>query len=77
MEPTMATKHNRSTLVLPLFAALLLIASLVGCGREAAEEHAEEPGRGPHGGKLLTEDDFALEVQIAEQGIPPEYRLYG
>ncbi|MDH5357156.1 MAG: efflux RND transporter periplasmic adaptor subunit [Gammaproteobacteria bacterium] len=31
---------------------------------------------GPHGGKLLEEGKFAIEITIFESGIPPEMRLY-
>lgn len=32
--------------------------------------------KGPHGGRLLRDGDFALEVTIFERGGPPEFRLY-
>ncbi len=39
--------------------------------------HAEgETGKGPHGGRLLSQGDLALEVTIFEQGVPPEFRGY-
>jgi len=45
--------------------------------------HAEEPqeasqpeARGPHGGMLLQQDAVSVELQIFEQGIPPEYRAW-
>ena len=37
---------------------------------------ADEPVKGPNGGRLLSEGDFALEVRIFEDGVPPEFRLY-
>jgi cobalt-zinc-cadmium efflux system membrane fusion protein len=41
------------------------------------EEQAEEEGRkGPHGGRLLEDGDFAIELAIAEEGIPPEFRAW-
>jgi cobalt-zinc-cadmium efflux system membrane fusion protein len=40
------------------------------------ESHEEEPPKGPHGGRLLAKDDFALEITIFEKGVPPQYRLY-
>jgi membrane fusion protein, heavy metal efflux system len=61
---------------------LLAIGLLAGCGvsdRPAGEEHgeaAEAFERGPHGGRLLERDDFALELAIYESGIPPEYRVW-
>ncbi|MFA5938716.1 MAG: efflux RND transporter periplasmic adaptor subunit [Sinimarinibacterium sp.] len=32
--------------------------------------------RGPHRGRLLRDGDFALELQIFEDGVPPEYHVY-
>lgn len=72
-------------------AGLLTSGLLSACGENTTPEHApHEPGaasdhgettagedaKGPHGGKLLKKDDFAVEVTIFETGIPPQYRLY-
>ena len=43
-----------------------------GHGGEAAAEAA----KGPHGGRLLSEGDFATEVTIFESGVPPEFRVF-
>lgn len=63
-----------------ILAALAAVALLLGtgaCNRGEKEAEAElEAGKGPHGGRLLTKDDFGLEVKIFEEGVPPEYRLY-
>ncbi len=32
--------------------------------------------RGPHRGRMLRVDDFALEVTIFEEGVPPEFHMY-
>ena len=37
---------------------------------------AEEIVKGPHGGRLLTQNDFQLEITLYEQGVPPEFRVY-
>lgn len=44
----------------------------------ADEEHhaASEAEKGPHGGKLFTKDDYALELTIFEKDVEPEFRLY-
>jgi cobalt-zinc-cadmium efflux system membrane fusion protein len=42
----------------------------------AAEPEQLEERKGPHGGKLLQERGFSIEVTIFESGIPPEMRLY-
>lgn len=38
-------------------------------------ESAPEP-KGPHGGRLFAQGEFALEVTIYEAGVPPQFRLY-
>jgi membrane fusion protein, heavy metal efflux system len=42
---------------------------------EAEHQHAEA-AKGPHGGRLLAQDDFALEVTIYETEVEPELRVY-
>lgn len=32
--------------------------------------------KGPHGGKLFSQDDYSVEVTIFEQNTPPEFRVY-
>ena len=61
-----------------ILIALVMMAVLgaTACKLSESETEAAEGGKGPHGGRLLTKDDFSLEVQIFEEGIPPEYRLY-
>jgi cobalt-zinc-cadmium efflux system membrane fusion protein len=40
-------------------------------------DHAEDnTPKGPHGGRLLSEGPFAVEVTIYERGVPPEFRVY-
>lgn len=34
------------------------------------------PQKGPHGGKLFTQDGYGVEVTIFEQGVEPEFRVY-
>lgn len=43
-------------------------------GHGAAQ--AEEFERGPHRGRLLRKNDFALEIVIFEDNVPPRYHLY-
>jgi len=38
-------------------------------------EGTEVP-KGPMGGRLLQEDDFAVEITIFEKGVPPEFHVY-
>jgi len=57
-------------------------------GNESALEHHEthnphhdsedaEFERGPHQGRMLRDGPFAIELQIFEKGVPPQYRVYG
>jgi cobalt-zinc-cadmium efflux system membrane fusion protein len=67
-----------------VLGALLLSSFLVACADDAPSgvkegEHAagaEEFERGPHRGRMLRAGDFALELQIFEEGVPPEYHVY-
>ncbi len=58
---------------------------LVACGENTiskdgtthgTEIDETEPPKGPNGGRLLEDGDFALEVTIFEQGRPPQFRLF-
>jgi cobalt-zinc-cadmium efflux system membrane fusion protein len=57
-------------LFLFIFSADVVIAS----GELLQTEHLDV--KGPQGGKLLKQDEFAIEITIYESGIPPEMRLY-
>ncbi len=66
-----------------LIAALFLAAPIAGCGDSGTEssEHGAEAAageyeRGPHNGRMLRDGDFAIEMTVFEDGVPPEYRLY-
>jgi membrane fusion protein, heavy metal efflux system len=45
---------------------------------EQEGEHEEEGlmAKGPHGGRLLTQDGFEVEITIYERGVPPQFRVY-
>ena len=65
-----------------LALALLFSLPLMACGEKsetAGAEHgtpkAGEYERGPHNGRMLRDGDFALEMTVFEDGVPPEYRL--
>jgi cobalt-zinc-cadmium efflux system membrane fusion protein len=70
----------KKTIITRLAVALFIIAPLAACGNnsESAEEHSEEgePAKGPHNGRLLKDGDFAVEMTIFEDGVPPQFRVY-
>ena len=65
---------------------LLLLAALVAAACDAnlppsaadtgAEAEGAELERGPNGGRLLVDGDFALELAIFEAGVPPEFHAW-
>ena len=73
---------NKPAIIIVLLVLFLgvLIAFPLLRKNETMPEHetetTEEAPKGPHRGRLLTQDDFQLEVTIFESGVPPEYRLY-
>ncbi len=68
-----------------IIGACAIVASLTlaSCDSRESEgttgEHAaaEEMERGPHRGRMLRDGAFAVEVTIFEEGVEPEFRLYG
>ena len=61
-------------------AALALALPLAACGSDPApSEHGEEGDeaeKGPNGGRLLKDGDFAVEVTVFETGQEPQFRVY-
>lgn len=61
---------------------------MTGGAAAGADAHAHEEGsthdghaqeespRGPHGGRLFEQDDFAIELSLYESGVPPEFHAY-
>ena len=47
-----------------------------GQGHEAHGEHAEEVAKGEHGGRLLGQDGYTVELGIAEEGTPPKFQAW-
>lgn len=71
---------TRVTLMRSL-CALLLLAPLSACGGSEAPAETEaaaaaEYEKGPNNGRLLKDGDFALEMTIFEDGVPPQFRVY-
>ena len=63
-----------------LLAVLLSLGTGYGVDVQAsgvaAEEGEHEPEKGPHRGRILRDDDFAVELGIFETGVPPEFRVW-
>lgn len=57
-----------------LLGMLLLLAADIFAAEQEHEEGEAETGS--HGGRLLEDGDFTVELAIFEQGVPPEYRAW-
>ena len=74
----------KKTIIKRLAVALIIITPLAACGsssedgKERGSEHGEEgePAKGTHNGRLLKDGDFAVEMTIFEDGVPPQFRVY-
>lgn len=67
----------------PILAICLAnVEAFAGGGHDHGHSHAhdeheqKEEAQGPHGGKLLVDGDFSLELTIFEKGAPPHFRVY-
>ena len=69
---------SRLALTLSLLFALPLASCSGGSSTPDAKEEAPaaEYERGPHNGRMLRDGNFAIEVTIFEDGVPPEFRMY-
>ena len=69
---------------LPMLAIVVALTGSLACDRADHDGRGDEHGqaeegsfeRGPHGGRLLEDGDFALELTIFEAGVPPEFRAF-
>jgi cobalt-zinc-cadmium efflux system membrane fusion protein len=71
-------------MIIRILLLALISLSLAACGNPREENHDEhghgadaaESDRGPHGGRLLRDGHFALELTVFEDHVAPEFRLY-
>lgn len=61
-------------------AATIVLLVVLGLawqgGGPTAEDHGDDAVAGPHGGRLLVEGEYAIELTIFERGVPPQFRAY-
>jgi len=63
--------------IVVLFCSILTHSKLSHSFEGASNEQVEaEPEKGPHRGRLLKDEDFAVELSIFETGVPPEFRVW-
>jgi membrane fusion protein, heavy metal efflux system len=73
----------KRTNIAAVMAAITFAFPLGSCGQGSPAAEAEgdekteaEYERGPHNGRMLRDGDFALEMTIFEDGVPPEFHIY-
>ena len=83
-------QHNNTLNILVIFAITVLLAAWLLLKDDESHQHdndlhghhgaedadQDEAPKGPHGGRLLSSDNFALEITIFESGLAPEFRVY-
>ena len=70
----MSNSVKRSLIISMLVSLLMSLSSAaLAVGAEVQEI---DPEKGPHRGRMLREDDFAIELAIFETGVPPEFRVW-
>ena len=72
------TRSAKIQILAALLAALPLAACGGGAEKPAEGEHgaAAQPEKGPHNGRMLRNGDFALEMTVFEDGVPPLFRVF-
>jgi cobalt-zinc-cadmium efflux system membrane fusion protein len=72
---------NNALFLTPVLAIVLALSACrpdeeVAASGEAHTSTAAQFERGPHRGRMLRDGAFALELQIYEEGVPPEFHVY-
>jgi cobalt-zinc-cadmium efflux system membrane fusion protein len=67
-------KNIKNRLLLIALTGLLSVIAAPVYSENTAD--IEEPQKGPHGGRLLEDQGFSLELTIFETGVPPEFRVW-
>lgn len=59
-------------------AGIIILSVILSACAENNSSHNEneEVMKGSHGGRLLTDGDFTIELSIFETGVPPEFRVW-
>lgn len=74
--------HKKTFMAVAIIAAIAvaLAALILGTGGASPDAVEDETAaaypRGPHGGRLLSDDGLQVEVTIYETGVPPVFKVY-
>lgn len=70
-------KIKFSLTIFSLWACIAISQSaLAGSHDHGETKHEEAVAKGPNNGRMLVDGDFAIELQLYENGLPPEFRIY-
>ena len=72
------TRFNTTARTLAVLLAALPLAACGGGAEKPVGEQAEAAGpeKGPHNGRMLRDGEFALEMTVFEDGVPPMFRVF-
>ena len=62
--------------IFTLFLLLTVSSPLFAVEKPASQAPTKKPVKGAHQGRLLTDNDFTIELAIYERDIPPEFRAW-
>lgn len=72
---TIARHVNSGPLRGSLLAFVVILLAACGDG-DTGSAGPTDGARGPHGGRLLADSSFSLEITIVETGRPPQFRIF-
>jgi cobalt-zinc-cadmium efflux system membrane fusion protein len=67
---------NIISVITACLMGLTFLSSLPAIAESTPADEQTEPEKGPHRGRMLRDDDFAIELAIFETGVPPEFRVW-
>jgi cobalt-zinc-cadmium efflux system membrane fusion protein len=70
------SKRKAKNIALSFGLLVTLLLSHVGIAGDHHDDHQEAEQKGAHGGKIVKQGDYAIEVTVFERGIPPEMRIF-
>jgi len=72
----MKTKNIITAILLGQLSIASMSVSTIVHAQSAIESVKEEVEKGPNNGRMLRDGDFAIELSIFEDGMPPEFRVF-
>lgn len=72
----MKTKRIMTSILIAQLSIMSILSSAIANAQTAVESVKEAVEKGPNKGRMLRDGDFAIELAIFEDGMPPEFRIF-